>query len=224
MKHLPKLALISFATAVPAEGSREHDAHEHGVGALNIAVFGETLAMELEAPGSDIVGFEYEAATDEDKAAITGATALLSDPAALFELPSDAGCSVAKAEAHLDGDEHDHDEHGHDDEHEEHVDSEGHDDHDHDEHKDHDDHDDEKHDDHDHDEHDHDEEAGGSHTEFHAEYEFTCTNMDALTNISFPYFEQFPNALELEVQVITTKGAMAYEVERDEPELALEGL
>ena len=211
------LPIVFLAAVSPAfaEETRELDAHEHGVGSLGIAIDGTSILMELRAPGADIVGFEYEATTDEDKAAITTATTLLSDPAALFGLPSDAGCSAAKAEAHLEGNEHDHDEHGHDDEHEEHVDSEEHDDHDHD---------DEKHDGHDHDEHDHDEEAGESHTEFYAEYEFSCTNMDALTNISFPYFEQFPNALELEVQVITTKGAMAYEVERDEPELVLEGL
>ena len=33
------------------------DAHVHGHGILNIAVEGQVVEMELEAPGADIVGF-----------------------------------------------------------------------------------------------------------------------------------------------------------------------
>lgn len=82
-----------------------------------------------------------------------------------------------------------------------------------------------KHDDHkeddDHDKHGSKEE---SHTEFHAEYLFECKNVDAVKTISFPYFEAFPNAKELELQVITSKGASAFEVENDAPSVGLSSL
>ncbi|MEO9820192.1 MAG: DUF2796 domain-containing protein [Paracoccaceae bacterium] len=241
MKH--SLSLIALVVAMPAiaQDSRQLDAHEHGVGTLNIAIDGATVAMAFEAPGADIVGFEYAAESDADLAAIDTAIATLGAPLDLFVPPEAAACRVTEAKAELETED-DHDDHGHD-EHEEHAD-EKHDDHDHDEHEEHadekhDDHDheehaDEKHDDHDHDEHeehadeehddhddhdDHADEAG--HTEFHAEYTLACDNPDALTQITFSYFESFPNALEVEVQVIRDSGAQAYEVERDEPVLKL---
>ncbi len=65
-----------------------------------------------------------------------------------------------------------------------------------------------------------------SHTEFHAEYLFECAELNAvtLTEITFPYFGTFPNAIELELQVISEKGATAFEVERDAPSVNLSGL
>ena len=65
----------------------------------------------------------------------------------------------------------------------------------------------------------HADEAG--HTEFHAEYTLACENPDALTEITFTYFETFPNAKEVEVQIVTASGAQAFEVERDAPVLNL---
>ena len=66
---------------------------------------------------------------------------------------------------------------------------------------------------------DHADEAG--HTEFHAEYTLTCDKPDALTEIKFTYFDAFPNAKEVEVQIITTSDAQAFEVRRDAPVLDL---
>ncbi|MEO9516987.1 MAG: DUF2796 domain-containing protein [Paracoccaceae bacterium] len=250
MKH--SLSLIALVAAMPAiaQDSRQLDAHEHGVGTLNIAIEGTTVAMAFEAPGADIVGFEYAAESDADLAAIDTAITTLGAPLDLFVLPEAAACRVTDAKAELETED-DHDDHGeehhddhadekHDDhDHEEHAD-EKHDDHDHEEHADeehddhgHEEHADEKHDDHghedhadekhdDHDDHGHEERADeAGHTEFHAEYTLACDNPDALTQITFSYFETFPNALEVEVQVITDSGAQAYEVERDEPVLKL---
>lgn len=76
------------------------------------------------------------------------------------------------------------------------------------------DHDGQGHDDHD--DHGHEAEAAG-HTEFHAEYLLECGNITALDTLSFPYFTAFPNALEIEVQVVSDRGAAAFEVERDAP-------
>lgn len=196
------LSLIAFAAAMPAfaEDKRELDAHEHGVGTLNIAIEGATIAMAFEAPGADIVGFEYAAESDVDLAAIDAAIATLGAPLDLFVVPEAAACTVTEALAELEG--------GDDDAHHEHA-EDHHDEHGHD---DHDDHKDEDHEDH---------ADAANHTEFHAEYTLTCDNADALTSISFAYFDTFPNAKEVEVQMITASGAQAFEVERDAPVLDL---
>lgn len=187
--------LIFAATAASAEQTRQLDAHEHGVGALNIAIDGSTVAMELHAPGADIVGFEYAAKTDADRAAMDNAVATLAKPLDLFTVPSAAGCSVTKASATLEmsDDDHDHDDHASESK------------------------------DHDHDEHAHDEEHA-THSEFHAEYMLTCADPSALTDIRFGYFDTFENAKELDVQIVTEAGAQAFDVLRDAPTLDLRSL
>ena len=189
------VSLLATGTAI-GEETRELDAHEHGVGALNIAIDGKTVAMEFHAPGADIVGFEYKAESDADISKIEQAKTALSDPKNLFVVPRDAACSVTNASVELENE-------GHDDEHDH-----GHEEHEHEDHAGHED--------------DHDDHAGeDGHTEFHAEYAMTCENPDALTTIDFAYFSTFPNAREVEVQVVTPSGAQAFEVERDAPKLYL---
>lgn len=166
---LTSIALILLACPVFAEGEREHDSHEHGVGTLNIAFDGTTVQMEFEAPGADIVGFEHEATTAEDKKAIDDAVAALSEPLKMFSMPDDAECKVIEANAELHGDH-------------------------------------------------------GQHTEFHAEYVLECASLTKMSEIGFPYFDRFPNAREVEVQMIGDGGAKAFEVERDEPVLDVQGM
>ncbi|WP_299828263.1 DUF2796 domain-containing protein [uncultured Roseobacter sp.] len=209
MKRTLLLLLAVNAAPALAEDTRQLDAHEHGVGALNIAIDGTTVAMEFHAPGADIVGFEYAAESEADRAAVDAAVATLARPLDLFVLPAAAACSVTQASAELES------EHAHDD----------HDDHGHAAHKDHDDH--AEHSDHEeHAEHsdhaEHAEEAG--HSEFHAEYTLTCANPTALTEITFAYFDTFENARQVEVQIVAGAGAQAFEVERDAPTLDLRSL
>lgn len=206
--------LVLSTGVVTAEETRQLDAHEHGVGQLDIAFDGVQIAMALHAPGADIVGFEYGAETAADRAKVDAAVATLAAPLDLFTLPDAAGCSVVQASASLESDAADED-------HEKHKDEEAHDhaDHDHADHEE-DDHKDEDHAEHDHDTHDDHAEAAG-HTEFHAEYLLTCTDPSQATLITFDYFATFPNASELEVQVISDSGATAFEVMRDAPTLDL---
>jgi hypothetical protein len=192
MKLLPFLAATAIAAAPAiAEETRHLDAHEHGVGQLDIAFDGQQIAMELHAPGADIVGFEYMAESKEDRAAVDAAVATLAKPLDLFVLPDTAGCSVVQASAALESED------GHDDHEDEHAEEE-----------------------HAHD--DHAEDAG--HTEFHAEYLLTCAKPSAVTEITFAYFDNFANALEVEVQIISDAGASSFEVERDVPTLDLRGM
>ena len=210
MKALPFLIATAITTTpVIAEETRQLDAHEHGVGQLDIAIDGQQIAMELHAPGADIVGFEYVAESAKDFAAVDAAVAKLSAPLALFVLPEAAGCSIVEASAGLESEE----------EHEEHGDEHADDEHAKDEHGEHG-HDEDEHAEDGHD--DHADESG--HTEFHAEYLLNCAEPSAITGIDFAYFGSFPNALEVEVQIITDTGATSFEVERDAPTLDLTGL
>lgn len=62
---------------------------------------------------------------------------------------------------------------------------------------------------------------GATHSEFHAEYMLTCANRESVTAIEFTYFEVFPNAEELEVQMIGDSGATTVTVDRDAPRIGL---
>jgi hypothetical protein len=205
------LSLTILTAGAAHTQTRELDAHQHGHGALNIAFEGASVAMELEVPGADIVGFEHPAESDADRALIDAAIAQLAKPLELFAMPAAAGCTVTAANVALLGED-DHDEHGgdHKDEHA-------------DDHKD--EHDDDHKDDHadDHKDEHADEEGEEGHNEFHAEYALTCADPSAIDAIEFVYFERFPNAAELDIQLISDKGAKGFEVERDEPRLDLSG-
>ena len=121
-------AMLPLAIAHAAdEHDHEHGslgAHEHGVGRLNAALDGKTLALELQSPAMNLVGFEHVATSDADKAKVAAARALLEQPLALFNLPKAAGCVVENQElesplfgdtpdADDDHDEDDKDEDGH---------------------------------------------------------------------------------------------------------------
>jgi hypothetical protein len=199
MKLLPLIALaVAATTPVFAEETRQLDSHEHGVGQLDIAFDGKQILMELHAPGADIVGFEYAAESAEDRAKVDAAIAMLARPLDLFVLTEAAGCTIVQASAELESEEGQAD---HEDEHDDHEDD-------------------------DHEDADHQEKNVGEagHTEFHAEYLLACADPGAVTEITFTYFDVFPNALEVEVQLISNKGAKSFEVERDTPTLDLRGM
>src|SRR5262245_57975098 len=99
---------VAAAAGVGAAQERQLGAHEHGRGTLNIALDGSRLSMELEAPGADIVGFEHEATTAKQKAAVEAAKKQLAAPQRLFELPSAAGCVLKEAKVAIEADDHDH--------------------------------------------------------------------------------------------------------------------
>jgi len=207
MKQMLPLIVFAFAAPAIAGETRELDSHEHGVGELNIAFDGGQIAMELYAPGADIVGFEHSAESAEDRAAIEAAVATLARPLDLFGLPASAECTVTQASAELETEDND--------DHEAH---EGADDHDHEEHSD--DHANEHADEHA-EVHPKDE---ASHSECHAEYMFDCANPDEINEIELTYFDVFKNARVLEIQVVTASGAKVFDVERDAPSLNLRGM
>ncbi len=98
-----------FAICLPApaiaadDGRAELGAHEHGAGVFNMAMEDNTVAIELEAPGADIVGFEHKARSDADRAAVQKARTILGDLKNVAELPEAARCELKSADVELHG-------------------------------------------------------------------------------------------------------------------------
>ena len=185
------LALVApTSNAIAAdEKHRELGAHEHGHGTFNVAIEGNRISMELEAPGADIVGFEYKAKTKKQKAAVAAAKRTLKKPAKVVGLPAAAGCKLLKASVKLlieGGD--DHDDHKHKKHKKKKAHSHG---------------------------HSHDKKHSSkssadkeeaSHSEFHVEYEFKCAASAKLNELKFSYFDTFKGAKELDVNMIGPAG------------------
>ena len=103
--------MATFGATANAAERRELSAHEHGHSKLNLAVEGTRVAMEIAAPGLDVLGFEHPAATGEEKAAVETGKATLGEPLGLFVLPVAAGCRVVEAAVELLQEEHEGEEH-----------------------------------------------------------------------------------------------------------------
>ncbi|MEL7543348.1 MAG: DUF2796 domain-containing protein [Pseudomonadota bacterium] len=212
------LAVAGLAAGA-ASAADSLDAHVHGQSALDIAIDGKQMVVSLRMPGADAVGFEREARSSAEKAAVTKAKKTLGAQDKIFVIPAAAKCKLTKASVEIEGGD-DHDGHDHDD----HAD---HDDHDHGKKKkakktgghDHDhDHDHgkkkktAKQDDHDHDHdhgHDHDkkaEAADDGHNEFHADYAFTCAAPDNLDTLTVNLFKHFPRAEEVKASIVGPAG------------------
>jgi hypothetical protein len=68
------------------------------------------MSMELEVPGADIVGFEHEPSTAEQRAALADAKARLANATLLFAPEPKAGCKLEQAKVSTEaGHEHEHD-------------------------------------------------------------------------------------------------------------------
>ena len=65
---LSAAVLLGALLTAPA-AIAEQKPHVHGHWQMNAAIDGDHLQIELIAPGADVVGFEHEARTAEEKAA-----------------------------------------------------------------------------------------------------------------------------------------------------------
>ena len=117
--------LLLLAASAPASENehREHGAHEHGRGLLNVVVEGHELVIEFEMPGVNVVGFEHQPGTDEEKRAVEVALETFGKADALFVPSADAQCRAEKSEVELGGLRHEGGEQ-HSGEHSEHVEHE----------------------------------------------------------------------------------------------------
>lgn len=175
------LFVIGVAGAVGSE-TRQHSAHQHGLGKLNIGLDGNKLIIELTSPAANIVGFEHAPEDEQQSHEVHEAIELLKEGENLFALTKKAQCSLHEAHVESDMDLGDHKEH--DTHHQEHKDT--------------------------YPEKDHAE--GSVHSEFEGTYHFECKNPSSLKDIDVLLFSRFPGFEELEVQILTPKGQTAVEL------------
>lgn len=183
---------VCFVCGVEATETRQHGAHVHGIGQLNVVLDGDELVVELESPGANIVGFEHGPENEQQSHAVHEAVELLEDGVKLFALPADAQCTLHEASIESEMAEEHHEEEVVD--HQE--DDQGHSGHEHD--------------------------TGADHSEFQAMYHFNCVHPDKLKTIDVLLFSYFPGFEELEVQLITPTKKTAVELTPKEFQLFLQ--
>ncbi len=192
-----RLVILSAAACNCSTAWAAGGAHEHGAAELLLSSEGRDVQITFNAPAQSLVGFETAAVTEEQKAAVARAQAILMAPRDLFAVEGNScelidvtvdvsslvgvGNAPSQAEAH-------------DDHSDEHADHASHDEHT-EEHADHDDHDDHDEDhastsnNHAHEHHDHyddgDASDADSHSDVSASYTFECDSNKALTRIVF---------------------------------------
>ena len=184
------LLLISMGVSSTESEHREHDAHEHGQGLLNVVAEGDELAIEFRMPAANVVGFEHEPSTDEQRHAVEEALAMFRRAEALFTPSEGAGCRIETVEVKLAGIEHhEGEEEGH---HEDHA-EEGHDD-----------------------SAEHNEHAEETHSELHGEYHFHCESPEKLEQLQVHLFDHLQDAEAIEAQVVTATVQTAVELHPSE--------
>lgn len=100
------IGLVFVAAPAFAEEHRELKAHVHGHGKLDIAVEGNKVSLDLDAPGVDIIGTESFANAEAKAAALKDAQARLGAPLKVFAMPAGAGCKVVESKVEFEGDDH----------------------------------------------------------------------------------------------------------------------
>ena len=94
------LILILVTCSLGASAAAQ-STHVHGQGQVGMAIDQNLISMTLESPGADIVGFEHEARTAEEKTAVTEALKQLSNPMFVIQLPESASCKVIQASSEV---------------------------------------------------------------------------------------------------------------------------
>jgi hypothetical protein len=85
----------SAASEHDEEGEqREHGPHEHGAATLSIAWSGNALQIDLDTPGFNLFGFEYEPTTEEDIRIVEAATADL-ESGSLLMINDEGNCTLS---------------------------------------------------------------------------------------------------------------------------------
>jgi hypothetical protein len=75
-------------------------AHEHGAVKLDVAVEGDTLAIELEVPLDNLLGFERAPRSQAERKAAADVLARLRNPGELFTADAAAQCTPGEAQVH----------------------------------------------------------------------------------------------------------------------------
>lgn len=194
MKSLALIATLApMISPLSAEQHHRHlGARTHGVSELGIAIEDNQIGIDPRVPGSDILGLEHAPQGDDQQAALSAAIAALQDPQGFFFMPQTAGCTVKSTDV-------DYDDAGVGDEQDPQTTGA------------------------------HDGVHGRDrdwaqlvHSVFRASYILGCASPQEVVEMAFPYFDRFPPALALDVQLVSATGARKFEITRDASLLALQ--
>jgi hypothetical protein len=201
-KHILTLWVLVLAMMLAATSSRtwageqrHHGAHVHGIAHLNVAVEKDSIHLEFTSPAANIVGFEHQPRTPEQKDSVRNAIEKLEDGSKLFIPSPEAQCRLSKSSVKTDIEHHD----------DHHADAE----HKHEHEKEHEHEKDEHHDQEHHKAHEGEHER---HSEFHSEYQFVCRNPGKLSQMDVMLIQYFPGIEHIEVQLITETKQSAQEL------------
>jgi hypothetical protein len=97
------LAVLTVLQTTSAEEHREHGAHVHGIGHLNVVVDGNILEIELDSPAANLVGFEHKPHSEAEHEQHEQAFTQLRQGEALFVLPAAAACRLESADVAEEG-------------------------------------------------------------------------------------------------------------------------
>jgi hypothetical protein len=95
----PFRALAVLVCAL-AQGAQAHDAHVHGLATLDVAVDSKQLALHLESPLANLIGFEHPPLTPTEHQLVVDADARLREGARLFVPTLAAGCALTAVSVH----------------------------------------------------------------------------------------------------------------------------
>ena len=199
------LLVVTTVTWAQQSTHRQHDAHVHGHAAVNIAVSGKDLQLELSSPAMNLLGFGHRAESAQDKKILHDAVAFLRQTGQWIGLDRTTGCQLAhfdiKSEQ-LEEDEHE--------KHESEEDHKGHES-------------DEKHGHHESvDKHEDHQSSESQHSDFEIMAEFDCQNAQDITRIDLSgLFNRFAGFDEIEVQWITDQSQSATELNHRQPIIQL---
>jgi hypothetical protein len=190
----PALTLLLIAASQaqqPAAEFRQEAKHVHGAVTLNLAIEGKSLAVELEAPAINVVGFERAPRTAEERAAVSAAAAWLFSGAGLIGVPKAAGCRRDSANLEVpdwskssDNREHSHDH------------------------------------DHDHD-HEHEHESDQDHADYRASIRYTCSNPAALAWVEVWGLRKLREVSAMNVNIVTTTSQKSVTTVKPDERIAL---
>lgn len=105
---IPYLALTTLVfalAAAPSVGAKDdhdhdhdHGAHVHGAVTLNVALEGEVLVAETDAPALHVVGFEHAPRSQAERDAIVAADRWLASGRDILGVPRSANCRLDKVD------------------------------------------------------------------------------------------------------------------------------
>ncbi|MDR1086238.1 MAG: DUF2796 domain-containing protein [Deltaproteobacteria bacterium] len=202
------LGALSIVFGADQSAAQTHEAHEHGVAQLNVAVESSQVELDLDSPLINFISFEHPPSTPEQKEEVRRLGETLAGYGELFILTPEAGCKASglalsseNIEASLlppgtlADDAHGHAEGGH--VHGDHDGEAGHGEH----HEAGHDHEDGEH----------------EHGDLEGRFVFSCQKPEALKSLEIKLFEKFPSLESINVQLVSDKGQRAASLNSKSP-------